>query len=229
MSLLLHIGNKNYSSWSLRPWVLMRTLDIPFTEHLTPFAGDGAKSQFTAFSPTGKVPCLMDGTIVVWDSLAIVEYLAERFPAVWPGNPTSRAWGRAAAAEMHSGFSTLRSSCTMNCGVRVRLASCPDALRADVARIDALWTEGLAKFGGSFLAGETFTAVDAFYAPVAFRTQTYDLPLGELSQAYAQRLLSLPAMQHWYADALQEPWRVSLHENATHAAGEVLRDDRMGI
>eukprot|EP01038_Epipyxis_sp_PR26KG_P001742 gene1742-2467_t len=115
---ILYIANKNYSSWSLRPWVLLKQLGIPFTERLVPFGGD---VPYTAFSPTGKVPCLVDGEVTVWESLAIVEYLAERHPDVWPTDPTARAWARSACAEMHAGFSTLRNLCSMNCGLRVRL------------------------------------------------------------------------------------------------------------
>jgi glutathione S-transferase len=139
----LYIGNKNYSSWSLRPWVLMRTLGISFEERLAPF-GAGA---FEAFSPTGKVPCLEDGEALIWDSLGIVEYLAERHSGVWPQDAFARAWARCAAAEMHSGFGALREYCSMNCGIRVRLEAERPALDRDIARIEALWNEGIRRFG----------------------------------------------------------------------------------
>jgi glutathione S-transferase len=171
----LHIGNKNYSSWSLRPWVLMSERGIPFREELHVF-GDGFRGA-GGKSPSGKVPCLHDGKRIVWDSYAIAEYLAERHPGVWPADDDARAWARSAAAEMHSGFTALRGECSMNCGLRVRLNAPSDALRADLARIASLWGEGLERFGGPFLAGSTFTAVDAFYCPVAFRVQTYGLEL----------------------------------------------------
>ena len=208
----LYIGNRNYSSWSLRPWALMRALSIPFVEHVMPFDPGTSWSKFRAFSPSGKVPCLVDGTSVVWDSMAIAEYLAERHAGVWPRDPLARAWARSAAAEMHAGFAALRQRCSMNCGVRVRLAGIPPALQRDLDRVDELWSEGLRRFGGPFLAGPAFTAVDAFYAPVAFRVRTYGLQLSEGSAAYARRLLALPAMREWDAAALAEPWRDEEHE-----------------
>lgn len=224
----LFIANKNYSSWSLRPWVLMRELGIPFEERLVPFGGPSDPHDFHAFSPTGKVPCLVDGDMAVWDSLAIAEYLAESTPRVWPGDRAARAWARCASAEMHSGFAALRGTCTMNCGLRVHLETLPDALRADIARIDALWNEGLMRFGGPFLAGDAFTAVDACFAPVAFRVQTYGVALSPLADAYARRLLELPSMRDWYAAALQEPWRELAHEAEAHEVGSVIADLRRG-
>jgi glutathione S-transferase len=241
--LALHIGNKNYSSWSLRPWVLMRELGIEFVEHMHPF---GRGEDFSRFSPSGKVPCLHDGELVVWDSLAIVETLAETHAGVWPPasfersekkeqrpenqppDRLARAWARAAAAEMHSGFAALRQHCSMNCGVRVRLREHPPALAADLARLDALWCEGLARFGGPFLAGSSFTAVDAFYAPVVFRVQSYGLALSEPAMAYVAHMLARPSMQQWYADALAETWRDEPHERDLSEAGELLADLRAG-
>ena len=159
----LWIANKNYSSWSLRPWALMRVLDIAFEEQLRPF-GDLCEDGrgFRGFSPTGKVPCLHDGATVVWDSLAIAEYLAERHAGVWPADPAARAWARCAAAEMHSGFGALRNICSMNCGVRIRLHEVSDALKADLARLEELWVDGLVRHGGPWLGGAGFGAVDAF-------------------------------------------------------------------
>ncbi|MBD8899574.1 glutathione S-transferase family protein [Rhodanobacter sp. DHG33] len=224
----LYIANKNYSSWSLRPWVLLRERGIAFTEKLVPFDGGvGANwTTFRSFSPTGKVPCLLDGDTVVWDSLAIAEYLAERHAGIWPSDPKARAWARCAAAEMHSGFTALRGACTMNCGVRVRVDAPSDALRRDLSRIDELWNEGLARFGGPFLAGTDFSTVDAFFAPVAFRIQSYGLQLGAAAMAYAQRLLDLPAMREWYAAALVESWRDPEHEDEARQAGTWLQDLR---
>lgn len=225
----LYIANKNYSSWSLRPWVLLRERGIAFTEKLVPFDGGvGANwAAFRAFSPSGKVPCLRDGDTVVWDSLAIAEYLAERHAGIWPSDPRARAWARCAAAEMHSGFGALRSTCTMNCGVRVRIDAPGEALRKDIARIEELWSEGLACFGGPFLAGRDFSAVDAFFAPVAFRIQGYGLQLGAAAMAYAQCLLDLPAMREWYEAALVEPWRDPEHEEEVRHAGTWLQDLRV--
>lgn len=221
----LYIANKNYSSWSLRPWVLLRELEIPFSERLVPFDHE-APGAFKAFSPTGKVPCLVDGETVVWDSMAIAEYAAEAFPAVWPQDRGARAWARSAAAEMHSGFSTVRNHCGMNCGVRVRLHQNPTALLAEWARIDALWCEGLKRFGGPFLAGDRFTAVDAFFAPVAFRVLTYSPELSNTARSYAERLRTLGSMRDWYTSALAEPWRDPPHEAELRDYGTVLEDLR---
>ena len=226
----LHIANKNYSSWSLRPWLLLSELGIAFDERLLTFAqGDGASWQsFRAFSPNGRVPCLDDGDRVVWDSLAIVEYLAERHADVWPSDPDARAWARCAAAEMHAGFAALRQHCGMNCGLRIQLPDAlPAALRADIARVDELWSEGLARFGEPFLAGARFGAVDAFFAPVAFRMQTYGLALGATATDYGQRLLALPGMQRWYAAALQETWRDEAHEREARQSGRIWQDLRV--
>lgn len=213
----LYIANKNYSSWSLRPWVLMHERGTAFEEVLVPF---GEPGKFKAFSPTGKVPCLIDDETVVWDSLAITEYLAERDPGVWPAERTARAWARSAAAEMHAGFAQLRNLCGMNCALRVQFATLPEPLRPELARLEALWNQGISRFGGPYLAGAGFTAVDAFFAPVAFRIQTYGLPVAETAHAYAQRLLALPSMRNWYTAALAETWRMPAYEaeNRTNAA-----------
>lgn len=221
----LYIANKNYSSWSLRPWVLMRQLGLPFEEKLRPF-GDGAGLAFGDVSPSGRFPCLVDGDTVVWDSLAITEYLAEDHPQVWPADRTARAFARSAAAEMHSSFSHLRNICGMNVGIRVELADIPAGLAADIARLDALWSDGLARFGGPFLAGDQFTAVDAFFCPVAFRVQIYDLQLSPPAADYARRLLALPAMRDWYEAALTETWRKDLYEREALAAGRIVADYR---
>jgi glutathione S-transferase len=221
----LHIANKNYSSWSLRPWVLMRELNIGFEEHVMRFGDEPAWERFRKISPSGKVPCLVDGATVVWDSLAIAEYLGERH-AVWPRETAPRAWARSAAAEMHSGFGELRSRCSMSCGQRVTLKEMPAALTQEIARVDALWSEGLKRFGGPFLAGGSFTAADAFYAPVVFRVQTYGLALGPAAAAYAARVLTLGSMKSWYADALRETFRDEPHERDILLAGTVTEDLR---
>ncbi|HUN74014.1 MAG TPA: glutathione S-transferase family protein [Steroidobacteraceae bacterium] len=222
----LYIGNKNYSSWSLRPWVLMRHAGIAFTEHLVPFGDTAAWNSYRNVAPNGKVPCLLDRPTIVWDSLAIIEYLAEKERGVWPAEPSARAWARCAAAEMHSGFTELRSRCSMNCGVRVRLKEFPAALEREIARLGTLWQDGLRRFGGPFLAGGTFTAVDAFFAPVAFRIQTYGLPLDAASAAYAARLRDLPAMREWYKAGLEERFRDEPHELEIRQAGVVTEDLR---
>ena len=224
--LTLIIANRNYSSWSLRPWVLMRTLGIAFSEELIPFGPQPPGRSIAERSPSGRVPCLVDGEFIVWDSLAITEYLAERHTSVWPADTHARAWARCAAAEMHSSFFALRNSCGMTCGQRIRLHGMSPALTADLARLAALWGEGLLRFGGGFLGGAAFSAVDAFFAPVAFRVQSYGLALPPALLAYVQRLLDLPAMQAWYAAALVEPWRDAAHEREVLEHGVVTADLR---
>jgi len=225
----LYIANKNYSSWSLRPWVLMRERGIAFEERLMIFEPGPFGSNwetFRRFSPGGLVPCLHDGDTVIWESLAIVEYLAERHPGIWPDDPLTRAWARSAASEMHAGFNALRDVCTMNCGLRIRLNEIPPALHRNITRLDELWTEGLTRFGGPFLAGNDFTAVDAFFAPVAFRIQTYGLALSDAAMAYAGRLLALPSMRQWEADGLAETAREPEHEAEARRVGTIVEDRR---
>lgn len=219
---VLYIANKTYSSWSLRPWLLMRQLGIGFEEKLVPF-GQGS---FKSFSPSGKVPCLIDDGRTVWDSLAISEYLAERHDGVWPSDRAARAWARCAAAEMHSGFLELRTRCNMNLGIRIQVDEVPPPLAADIARIEELWQEGLATFGGPFLAGEAFTAVDAFFAPVAYRFLIYGIRLSPASSDYAERLRGLEPMQAWYEAALAEPWRRPEYEELSRQAGRFIEDLR---
>ena len=218
----LYIANKNYSSWSLRPWVLLHELGIPFDEQLVPFHA----GKFGGFSPSGKVPCLVDGAVTVWDSLAITEYLAEAHPGVWPADRIARAFARCVAAEMHSGFMPLRTQCGMNCGIRDKLHRVDAALTADLARLDALVADGLARFGGPFLAGAAFTAADAFYAPVAYRLLTFAPPVARATSAYFARLRELPSMQAWYRAALAETWRDAAHDAEVTEWGTVTQDLR---
>jgi glutathione S-transferase len=228
LQMKLHIANKNYSSWSLRPWVLMTTLGLPFEESVHPFPVGGGATGFDAFSPSGKVPVLQDGEQVIWDTLAIAEYLAEQHPQVWPTDSVARAWARSASAEMHSGFMGLRNVCSMSCGVRVELNTpLPEGLLKDLQRLQALWQDGLQRFGGPFLAGHMFSAVDAFFCPVAFRVQTYGLTLSTACMAYVKTLLNLPAMQDWYASALAEPWTEPAHDAEVLAYGGLLKDYRV--
>ncbi len=222
----LWITNKNYSSWSLRCWALLRQLQIPFQEQLVSLTGSANWDSFRKFSPSGRVPCLVDDNITVWDSLAITEYLAERHSVIWPTAPRARAWARCAAAEMHSGFTVLRNQCSMSCGVRVRLHQIGPDLQRDLDRLDELWRESLQRCGGPFLAGDSFTAADAFFAPVAFRVQTYSLPLSPVAVAYAARLLELPALRSWYQDALAETWRDEDHDAEVRRYGTILQDLR---
>ena len=225
----LHITNKNYSSWSLRPWLLLRERGIAFEERLTPFSSDSAvptSELFRRFSPTGRVPCLIDGDTTVWESLAIVEYLAERHTGIWPQDAAARTWARCVCAEMHAGFTALRNLHSMSCGVRIRVAQRPPALLADIARIEQIWSEGLARFGGPFLAGADLSAADAFFAPVAFRFQTYGVSVAGPAANYLVRLLALPGMRAWEAAALLETGRDAGHEEEALSAGELLTDLR---
>jgi glutathione S-transferase len=222
----LHIGNKNYSSWSLRPWILLTELGIPFQERLHVF-GPAFTAKTEGGSPTGKVPCLHDGERIVWDSLAIAEYVAEKRPGVWPADATARAWARSAAAEMHSGFGVLRDICSMSCGVRIQLHSIPGNLQKDLDRLAELWMDGLTRFGGPFLAGKSFGAVDAFFCPVAYRVQTYGLKLPPPCMEYVDRLLALDGMKRWYDASLKEPWRDLPHEEELARFGRTVQDLRV--
>jgi glutathione S-transferase len=225
----LYIGNKNYSSWSLRPWVLMKELAIGFEEKVEFFLEGSCWDKFRAFSPNGLVPCLHDGKLVIWESLGIVEYLAEGHDGVWPQDDEARAWARCATSEMHAGFSALRNECPMNCGVRIVLNSISPGLQQNLDRLDELWSEGLDRFGGPYLAGNSFTAVDAFYAPVAFRVQTFNLKLSDTAMAYVQRMLKLDVMLDWYEAALSEPWREEDHDQQTFGAGRLVADLRASV
>lgn len=226
MSYTLITANRNYSSWSLRPWVLMTALGIAFEDRLKPFAAATNYAAFRSFSPTGRVPALVDGDRTVWDSLGIILYLADRHPGVWPADEAARAFAQCATAEMHSGFTTLRNDCTMNVGVRVEPHLPSPALNKDIARLRELWEQGLDRFGGPFLAGKTFTAIDAFYAPVAFRVRTYGLDVGPIAQAWVDHMLAHPAMQQWEREALAETWREDSHEAEIGAAGKIIEDYR---
>ncbi|WP_322528816.1 glutathione S-transferase family protein [Salinicola sp. LHM] len=226
MTYRLFIANKNYSSWSMRPWVLLRALEIPFEEVLTPFEGAGQQQAFTHFSPTAKVPCLHDGDQVVWDSLAILEYVAEDHPAVWPADRAARSWARCASAEMHSGFAALRDECSMNCSLIIDLDTPSESLEKELIRLDALWQEGLETFGGPWLAGDAFTAVDAMFAPVAVRLRGYGIELGTAAMAYAERLLAHPAVAEWIEQGIAEPWIDEPHEIDCIRDRRVLADRR---
>ncbi len=228
MTYTLITANRNYSSWSLRPWVLMKALGIAFEDRIEPFTQDSNYSAFRTFSPTGQVPCLIDGNTTIWDSLGITLYLADRHDGVWPADPAARAWAMCAVTEMHGGFGALRGDCTMNVGVRAKPNPMRPALARDVARIGELWAEGLSKFGGPFLAGLRFTAVDAFFAPVAYRVRTYGLDVGAAGQAWVDMMLALPAMQQWEAEALAESWREVGHEEELAACGAIIADYRTG-
>jgi glutathione S-transferase len=202
----LYIGNKNYSSWSLRGWLAMKLAGAPFSEVMVALSGEGQPDPANrAFSPTGRVPCLHDDGTVVWDSLAVAEYLAERHPGMWPRDPVARAWARSACAEMHSGFPHLRNEMAMCIRERVDVRPWSPGLQHDVARVIAVWNEGRRRFGGTgaFLCGE-FSIADAFYAPVAFRFRTYGVAPDGAAGAYLQSMLAHPWLREWEAAALKE-------------------------
>lgn len=227
MAYTLITANRNYSSWSLRPWVLMRALGIPFADRIEPFTKPVNYDEFRAFSPTGQVPVLLDGETTVWDSLGIALYLTDRHQGVWPTDPAARAFAQCAVTEMHGGFSALRNDCPMNVGVRVKPRPMRDALVRDVARVRNIFEEGLTRFCGPWLAGERFTVLDAFYAPVAFRIRTYGLDVGA-GQAWVDNVIAHPAMQEWEAAALAEDWREASHEEELAATGVLIADYRTG-
>jgi glutathione S-transferase len=197
--LRLVIGNKNYSSWSLRPWLALKMLGLPFEEVRIPLYGPGSKEAILRHSPSGKVPCLVDGAVAVWDSLAILEYLAERHPQLWPSERAERAKARSIAAEMHSGFPNLRQHMSMNVRRRYPGKGRTPEVMVEVARIVAIWSEAR----GPFLFGD-FGAVDAMFAPVALRFRTYEVELPPPSRAYADDLLALAPMREWIADSERE-------------------------
>ena len=231
----LYIGNKNYSSWSMRPWVLMVELGLPFEEVMVRFDSFAHGSQFKSrvgeLSPAGKVPVLEDASrrgacgkpLAVWDTLAILEYLHESFPdaGVWPQDPVQRARARSWCADMHAGFGALRSHCPMNieadlAGQGALIWRDQAAVRADVARLERLWQSALEDHGGPMLMGR-FSAVDAYFAPVVMRLRGYRLPVGPQTQAYMQRILSLASVARWMTEAcgehdfldFEEPYRLS--------------------
>ncbi|MGH6673291.1 MAG: glutathione S-transferase family protein [Xanthobacteraceae bacterium] len=218
MALQLIIGNKNYSSWSLRPWMAMKVAGIAFSETVVPLDTPDFRAKVSALSAgqaRGSVPALIDGDVVVWESLAILEYLADKFPRadLWPAHERARAHARAIAAEMHAGFQPLRRHLPMNVRRPVKPRALDDAVLADVARIDAIWRECRARFGGEgpFLYGH-FGAADAMYAPVVWRFHTYAVPVSEAARVYMSAVLALSASVEWRDAARSEPWVLSHDE-----------------
>jgi glutathione S-transferase len=209
MSIELIIGNKNYSSWSFRPWIAMKVAGIPFEERLVPFNAPDFKATVLRVSPAGKVPALIDDGVPVWESLAILEYLAEKFPAagLWPSSPAARGHARAIAGEMHAGFVPLRNECPMNFWRPVKRRKLSADAQSNVERIDAMWTDCRKRFGqgGPFLFG-AFGAADAMYAPVVSRFETYAVDVGPESRAYMAAVGALPAWTEWKVAAIDEPW-----------------------
>jgi glutathione S-transferase len=215
MTLKLIIGNKNYSSWSMRPWLVLKAAGIPFDETVISLYVEGSETKIREQSPAGKVPILIDGDVRVWESLAIVEYLAEKFPAagVWPANPAARAHARAISTEMHAGFVPLRQQCGMNMWRPPAKRELSADTKANVARIEEIWTGARSRFGagGPFLFGK-FSAADAMYAPVVSRFETYQIDVSAPVAAYMQAMIALPAWQEWRRAALKETWAIPKFE-----------------
>lgn len=211
--LRLFLGNKNYSSWSMRPWIALKVAGIEFEEEVVPFDFENGNPEFRRFSPTMKVPVLQDNGLTVWDSLAILEYAADRFPekALWPMDQAERARARSISAEMHAGFPALRAACPMNMKRAPETLPVSDEVKADVARIVAIWNECLEQSGGPFLFGG-FTIADAMYAPVVSRFETYGLSTDPAVARYIEAVTGLAAWKEWREAALQEPWTVAVDE-----------------
>ncbi|BAS00916.1 glutathione S-transferase [Blastochloris viridis] len=213
--LRLVIGNKNYSSWSMRPWLAMQVAGIAFDEVLIPLYDGDYKAAILRHSPTGKVPCLIDGDLRVWESLAILEHLAERFPdrGLWPADGAARAEARSVAAEMHAGFSAVRRLLPMNLARPIAPRALTSEAAANVTRVLAIWRSCRERFGagGPFLFG-AFSAADAMFAPVVTRFRTYDVAVDEDAAAYMAAVESLPAFKAWKAAALKEPWVIEASE-----------------
>lgn len=209
MALKLILGNKNYSSWSLRPWIAMRHAGLTFEEEVIPLYEPGSREKILHYSPAGKVPILVDGDMTIWESLAILEHLAEKFPkaALWPADAQARAHGRAISTEMHAGFGALRRHCPMNMRRRRRHLGLTPEVAEDVRRIEMIWTECRERFGGSgpFLLGP-FSVADAMYAPVVSRFYSYDIGVAAAAEAYMATMMSLPAWKEWEAAGEREPW-----------------------
>lgn len=203
----LLIGNRNYSSWSLRPWLVLRHFDIPFEDEVVQLQGDGFRDVLAQLSPSGRVPVLFDGVLTIVETIAIIEYLADRYPdkAIWPADIAQRALARSAAAEMHAGFTTLRSNAPMNLRASHPGKVSSDLVARDLHRLETLWGDLLARSGGPFLFG-AFTAADAMFARVATRIRTYALPVSDGAAGYVEAIYGLPAFQAWLGMALHEPW-----------------------
>jgi glutathione S-transferase len=209
----LIFANRNYSSWSLRAWLVLKHFGIPFDEELVLLNGDGWKEIIRKKSPSGKVPVLIDGEAVIPETIAIIEYLNDKYPAkgIWPSGRLERARARAVSAEMHGGFTTLRNAAPMNLRASYPGRVDFDPIEADLRRIEEIWGDLTSESGGPFLFGK-FTAADAMFAPVASRIRTYALPVSDVAMEYVEKIYALPAFQEWLADAAKEPWTVEHDE-----------------
>ena len=215
MPLKLIVANKAYSSWSQRAWILLAHFKIPFEETVIPLDLPDTHAKILKHSPNGKVPALIDGPITVWESLSVIEYVAETHPekAIWPRGKAARAHARSLAAEMHAGFQGLRQACPANFRRAVRKLALSEAAEADVARIEAAWAHARKTFGkaGPFLFGR-FSAVDAMFAPVVNRLHIYDVPVSRRTREYMAAVMALPAWKAWVADAEAEEWRIEKYD-----------------
>ena len=212
----LVMGNHNYSSWSMRPWLAMTHFGVPFEEVVIPLREPDTKARLAEHSPSGLVPVLRHGDRVIWDSLAIIDYVAEQapVPAMWPADDHARAVARSVSQEMHSGFSALRTHMTMNVRASKPGKGRADGVAEDIARVTEIWRDCRERFGtgGDFLFGP-FTAADAMYAPVVTRFRTYGVDLDAVSEAYAEAICALPACRTWFANAAAEPWTIPFYED----------------
>jgi len=217
MTLKLILANKAYSSWSLRPWILLRHFNIPFEEIVIPMDQPDTRANMLKYAPSGKCPSLQDGKIAVWESLAIIEYVAEAYPEkpIWPRAKAARAHARSLSNEMHAGFQALRQACPTNFRRKPKVIALSDEVQADIGRIEKAWAHARETFGksGPFLIGR-FSAVDAMFAPVVNRFHAYDAAVAETTRAYMEAIMALPAWKAWIVDAEAEPWRIDRYEQA---------------
>jgi glutathione S-transferase len=206
MDLTLVVGSKTFSSWSLRPWILLKQANIDFTEVLIPLNQVSTRERIRQYSPSGRIPVLQHGELRVWDSLAIAEYLHELFPdkELWPKDSADRALARSVSAEMHSGFAAMRQQLSMNVTKRLPTPALTDDTQSDLKRVFDIWNECLSRSGGPFLFGQRFTIADAMYAPVTTRMTSYSIPLTGAVEKYVHTIAALPAMQDWVQAAHRE-------------------------
>ncbi len=219
MALVLYVGNKNYSSWSLRAWLLLKHLGIPFTERMVSVAGREYNPALRAIAGNARVPCLHDEGFQIWESLAIAEYLAERYPQLWPQDSKARARARSISAEMHAGFANLRKAMPMNLKLRLKGKPAEASVQRDIDRIVELWTDARTRFAtreGPYLFG-AFSIADGMYAPIVWRFHIYNVPLSPLAMAYRDNLIAHPSMQEWYEAAMKE---TEAHAHYDDLAGE---------